>query len=119
MMVLYLKMRFGLRLEGDKGGKSIKASFQIWNVLQPNSVQNTCVFSAFEAKDSPTNLHVALDHMKQLQAILWRYTQTSTHTKLIVRCTLHTYRGNRIRLFLFGDYEFECRMFGITGAQGK
>ena len=53
----------------------MKASFQICNVLQPNSVQNTCVFSAFEAKDSPTNLHVALDHysdqMKQLQAILW------------------------------------------------
>ena len=24
-----------------------------------------------------------------------------------------------MRLFLFGDYEFECRMYGITGAQGR
>ena len=32
---------------------------------------------------------------------------------------MHQYRGKKIRVFLFGDYEFECRMVGITGAQGK
>ncbi len=35
-------------------------NFQIVNVPAPNSVRNTCVFTAFEAVDTPTNLDVAL-----------------------------------------------------------
>ena len=69
-----------VKLGGDKGGdvlNTFKMNFQIVNVPAPNSVHNTCVFSCFEAGDSVTNLHSALDRfkdqVKQLQVMEWRY----------------------------------------------
>ena len=66
-----------LKIGGDKGGKSVKSSFQICNTPNPNSVQNTVVFSVFQAKDTPVNLHIALDRyyaqVDALQKQSWRY----------------------------------------------
>ena len=31
----------------------------------------------------------------------------------------YKHRGKSIRIFLFGDYEFLCHMYGLTGAQGN
>ena len=69
-----------VKLGGDKGGdvlNTFKMNFQIVNVPAPNSAHNTCVFSCFEAGDSVTNLHSALDRfkdqVKQLQVMEWRY----------------------------------------------
>ena len=53
-----------LKLGGDKGGGLFKMKFQIGNTHAPNSVHNTCVFSCFEAEDTRTNLHVALDRFR-------------------------------------------------------
>ena len=53
-----------LKIGGDKGGGSFKMSLQIANILHPNSPQNTLVFCAFEASDTPTNLHIALDRYR-------------------------------------------------------
>ena len=53
-----------VKLGGDKGGHTFKTNFQIVNVPHPNSIHNTCVFAVFEASDSVTNLHIALDHYK-------------------------------------------------------
>ena len=50
-----------VKIGGDKDGGSFKMSFQIHNVPHPNSVENTCVFAAFQANDSTINLHIALD----------------------------------------------------------
>ncbi|KAL5502912.1 hypothetical protein EMCRGX_G009770 [Ephydatia muelleri] len=91
-----------LKLGGDKGGGSFKMNFQIVNVAAPNSVHNTCVFCCFEADDTVTNLHIALDCYKDqvahLQGMQWRqYT---------------------IKLFMCGDYEFITRMYGLSGASG-
>ncbi|KAL5494131.1 hypothetical protein EMCRGX_G015408 [Ephydatia muelleri] len=91
-----------LKLGGDKGGGSFKMNFQIVNVAAPNSVHNTCVFCCFEADDTVTNLHIALDRYKDqvahLQGMQWRqYT---------------------IKLFMCGDYEFITRMYGLSGASG-
>ena len=65
-----------IKIGGDKGGKSFKMSFQLVNVPAPNSVQNTCVFCLFEAKDSPANLTVALERFRAqvttLQQTQWR-----------------------------------------------
>lgn len=65
------------KIGGDKGGSTLKASFQLCNVPRPNSVQNTCVFAVFEARDSPSNLHIALDRyneqIRALQTTEWRY----------------------------------------------
>ena len=54
-----------IKLGGDKGGSSMKMSFQICNLKAPNSVKNTCIFAAFQAGD--TNLHVA-DHYQEQHA---------------------------------------------------
>lgn len=65
-----------VKIGGDKGGGSFKMNFQIVNVSSPNSPQNTCVFCCFEASDSITNLHIALDRFRpqveQLQSMKWR-----------------------------------------------
>lgn len=65
-----------VKLGGDKGGSSFKMNFQIVNVPHPNSIQNTCVFAAFEAPDSTTNLHITLERyqgpVSLLQSSTWR-----------------------------------------------
>lgn len=65
-----------VKLSGDKGGESFKMSLQIVNTPHPNSIQNTCVFAAFEASDSVINLRVALgryrEQVKRLQNESWR-----------------------------------------------
>eukprot|EP00731_Ephydatia_muelleri_P030963 Em0022g477a len=64
-----------IKLGGDKGGGTFKMNFQIVNVAAPNSVNNTCVFCCFEADDSYTNLHIALERYKEqvehLQGMTW------------------------------------------------
>ena len=66
-----------VKLGGDKGGSSFKMNFQIVNV------QNTCVFTAFEAPDSKTNLHLTLtryhEAVKHMQTYTWRYCYMTTH----------------------------------------
>ena len=67
-----------VKLGGDRGGGIFKATFQIVNVPNPNSVLNICVFCCFMAGDSTYNLHVALDRYKlqvnKLQGMRWRYS---------------------------------------------
>lgn len=71
-----------IKLGGDKGGDTMKLSFQVVNVATPNSVKNTMVFSVFAARDTPTNLHIAVDRYRDqvttLQATKWRYIYTCT-----------------------------------------
>jgi len=66
-----------LKIGGDKGGGSFKMSFQLGSTEKPNSVENTCVFSVFNASDTPTNLHIALaryqDQISNLTTLQWRY----------------------------------------------
>ena len=66
-----------LKLGGDKGGGTFKMCFQILNVKSPNSPDNTCVFSLFEAPDSYNNIRIGLgrhiDDIVALQQQTWRY----------------------------------------------
>ena len=65
-----------MKLGGEKGGGSFKMNFQIVNISAPNSVHATCVFSCFEASDSITNLHVALDRFRdevtEIRNMTWK-----------------------------------------------
>ena len=65
-----------LKLAGDKGGDTFKMCFQLCNVTAPNSPDNTCVFSMFEAPDTYTNLLIALKpfmgQIGQLHTQKWR-----------------------------------------------
>lgn len=72
-----------VKVGGDKGGGSFKMNFQICNVAHPNSVNNTCVFCAFEAPDNPTNLRIALERYRSqiddLSTKTWRYLLNFSH----------------------------------------
>ena len=103
-----------VKIGGDKGGGSMKTSFQICNVPHPNSCKNSCVFSIYEAADTTTNLNIALEPFKaQISSLsgktVWRLVYShfthevaynihvSTHTpgtrKLECSCavTMHTF----------------------------
>lgn len=54
-----------VKIGGDKGGGSFKASFQLGDVSRPNSIENTCVFAVFNASDTPANLHIALQRYRE------------------------------------------------------
>lgn len=76
-----------VKIGGDKGGTTLKASFQLCNIAKPNSYQNS-VFAIFEARDSPTNLHIALDRyeiqIRALQTLQWRYAYTYMYNSIII-----------------------------------
>ncbi|KAL5463613.1 hypothetical protein EMCRGX_G032527 [Ephydatia muelleri] len=100
------KSEVWIKLGGDKGGdvlNTFKMNFQIVNVAAPNSVHNTCVFSCFEAADSITNLHCALDRFRSqidhLQEMKWRQYS--------------------FKVFMSGDYEYLTTIHGLSGASGK
>ncbi|KAL5486676.1 hypothetical protein EMCRGX_G019187 [Ephydatia muelleri] len=88
-----------IKVCGDKDGGAFKMAFQIINTPNPNAVHSTCVFSCFEAKDSTTNLHIALDRFDKMASLHWK--------------------DYKLRIFLTGDYEFLCKMCGLSGASGK
>ena len=65
-----------LKIGGDKGGGTFKMSFQVANIPNPNSPENTIVFSMFEAPDSYTNLSITLqpyiEQINELKTTEWR-----------------------------------------------
>ncbi|XP_065672293.1 uncharacterized protein LOC136090116 [Hydra vulgaris] len=92
-----------IKIGGDYGGGSFKMSYQIVNTINPNSSENTIVFNIFESKDLRANIKVAMARFeKQIEAL-----------------QIMKYKDNSIRVFIFGDYEFLCSLYGISGASGK
>ena len=77
--------------------------FQIANVGRPNALRHTVVACAFAAGGTSNNLKIGLlrfcQQVAELQSCTWK--------------------SHNIRLFMFGDYEYLCRVYGITGASGK
>jgi hypothetical protein len=65
-----------IKVGADSGGESVKVYYQVVNVDSPNSPSNTTVFCIFEAGESPSNLHIALDgfvdEINNLQKLKWR-----------------------------------------------
>ncbi|XP_047136184.1 uncharacterized protein LOC124813329 isoform X3 [Hydra vulgaris] len=91
-----------IKIGGDYGGRSFKMCYQVVITLNPNSTENTIVFNIFESKDLRVNIKVGMTRFqKQIEDL-----QTMK------------YRGNNIRVFIFGDYEFLCALYGISGASG-
>ena len=64
-----------IKIGGDHGGDSFKLCFQVVNIKNPNSKENTIVFCMFEAKDYRCNLEIALKIYKEqidnLQVMRW------------------------------------------------
>ena len=65
-----------VKIGGDHGGGSFKMGYQIAIVENPNSKDNTLVFSLFEAKDYRINKKTGLSRFSQqideLQSMMWR-----------------------------------------------
>ena len=92
-----------IKIGGDHDGGSFKLCLQLVNVDHPNSKHNTFIISLFNEKDSTVNLQrvfseVFRDDILDLQSMVW-------HDK-------------RVRLFLCDDYDFLCKIYGLSGAQG-
>ena len=89
-----------LKIGGDHGGGSFKLMLQTANLQNPNSKENTRLLAIVNCKDTPTNLRRILSPFEQqiadLRAMAWR--------------------DKRIKLFLFGVYEFLLKLYGIGGA---
>nr|XP_054764922.1 uncharacterized protein LOC129271647 [Lytechinus pictus] len=92
-----------VKLGGDKGGDTFKMMIQIANVRSPNCLRNTQVVALFPGQDSAYNLEVTMKEMAAEVEVL-----QST-----------TWREKKVRLFFFGDYEFLCKAYGISGASGR
>ncbi|XP_047122567.1 uncharacterized protein LOC124806044 [Hydra vulgaris] len=54
-----------IKIGGDYGGGSFKMTYQVANTLNPNSKDNTIVFSIFEAKDYSVNVKVAMSRFEK------------------------------------------------------
>lgn len=96
--------------------------FQLLNVVNPNSPDNTCVFSIFEAPDTYTNISIALrrhvEEITTLQDQMWRYRSSSLF-ELYITHNMLVCRRKKIRVFMCGDYEFLCNIYGLSGAGGN
>ncbi|XP_071500072.1 uncharacterized protein [Diadema antillarum] len=92
-----------VKIGGDKGGSSFKLMLQICNVAKPNSILNTNIIMMFDAVDSIFNLELALKGF------------SAEVDKLATK----TWRGRRLRVFHFGDYEYLTKIYGLTGPNGR
>ena len=74
---------------------------QIASHSKPNSKHNTFLLCAVNCKDSQHNLKIVLSPYKEqisrLQSMKWR--------------------GKTLRVFLFGDYDFLLKLYGLSAAQ--
>ena len=82
---------------------SFKFVMEIANAKHPNSINNTVPICVFDCQDTAPNLHLVLSmyapQIQQLQATTWK--------------------GKEIVTFAFGDYEYQTKMYGLSGASGQ
>ncbi|XP_057296019.1 uncharacterized protein LOC130624967 isoform X3 [Hydractinia symbiolongicarpus] len=75
-------------------------AYQVGNVPHPNKKENTILFSIFEGKDTTTNLRVCFERFRPQIKMLEQVK----------------YKESIFRVFMYGDYEFLCAMYVLTGA---
>ena len=110
-----------VKIGGDKGHGSFKLNLQLCNVENPNSRQNTCLVSVFMAHDTRANLWTALrpysEQLIELEGMnLGSVILTNTLQLIFIAYYIH--REREISVFLSGDYEFLCKVYGLSGASG-
>lgn len=89
---IILESEVWLKVGGDQGGGNFKLCMQIANTAHPNATSNTIPICVFQEKDTPANLTTALGQ----------------YSSQIEELEKMTWRGKKIRVYLFGDYEFQC-----------
>ena len=91
-----------VKLGGDHGGGSFKMSFQLANAPSPNAVKNTVVFLAASAKDTYSNLCTLLQPF----------------TGEVLQLSTSVFEMHRVRVTMFGDYELQTTLYGLSGSSG-
>ena len=92
-----------VKVGGDHGRGSMKICTQIANLVNPNAKEHTHMVALVEEKDSYEVLQGLLSNLNSDISLL----QTST------------WDNKEILTFLFGDYAFFCKLYGLSGATGK
>ena len=91
-----------VKFGGDHGGDSFKVAMQILNLEAPNARGHTNVILCFKGKDYHSNLKKTLGPLKlqieDVQKMVWK--------------------GKKVRVFMCGDYDFLCKMYGLSGSRG-
>ena len=91
-----------VKIGGDHGGESFKMSFQIVNVQQCNALRHIIPFIIFAAKDTAANLCTALQPF----------------VSEVEKLASTTWRNRSVRVLLFGDYELQTTLYGLSGSSG-
>ncbi|GFO19282.1 amine oxidase [Plakobranchus ocellatus] len=101
-MEKYLKTRYGLKLVETMGKKSFKVALSICNLSKPNAKQNTHLIAMAKVPDTTHNMQIMFEDLKpeieSLQSFTWR--------------------GKAMKVFIFGDYWFLCKLYGLSGPSG-
>ena len=89
-----------IKLGGDHGGDIFKVTLQVLNTSSPNSKDNTIVIMALQGKDTVENVKKTFEKVENE----------------IIKLQNASWNNKTIRLFLCGDYQFLCSVYGIQGA---
>ena len=92
-----------MKVGGDHGGDSFKMWIAPLNVDAPNSPYfTTTLLMCYDCRDSRENLDLLLSPIKlQIDAL----------------CKMR-WRGKLVRVFVCGDYDFQTKFYGLSGAKG-
>ena len=92
-----------IKIGGDHGKNSLKFTLQVANTDKPNAYRNTIVIGIASVRDTHANM------VRFLEGGLGD-DQTALQS--------HSWKGKAIKVFLNGDYEFLCKIYGLSGPQG-
>ena len=91
-----------VKLGADHGKGSFKVCLAVCNLEKPNAKTNTHLIGMAHVKDTHRNLEIFMaDISKKIEKI-----QDSI------------WDGKKIKVFLHGDYDFLCKVYGISGPCG-
>ena len=91
-----------VKVGADHGQGSLKMALQVANTNSPNSKNNTVLCSLFKGKDDRENV----------QRIFSEYSTQIDELRNM------TWNNKKIRVFMFGDYDFLTKMFGLSETKG-
>ena len=92
-----------VKIGADHGGGIFKVTMQIANVTNPNSKHNTSILIMAPCKDTHENIkRLLLPYKNQFQKL-----------------NDMQWRDKRVRVFVFGDYDFLLKVYGLSGPAGK
>ncbi|KAJ8018545.1 hypothetical protein HOLleu_43399 [Holothuria leucospilota] len=105
----HFQEKIWIKIGGDKGGSTTKLAMQVVNIPGCNSPHNTHLLGMFEATDSIENLH----------SIFGSFTDEFISMQKVDYFVNMSGKNYTLNVFLFGDYEFLCKVIGHMGASAS